>query len=145
MRVKRGVASHRKHNKIRKATKGYSHSNRVSIKRGKQAVTRSLQFKTRDRKNRKRTFRQLWNARINAAARLNGTTYSRLVAAMKKANIGLDRKIMAELAVNEPKAFTQIVKTALKTKSCQIIRKPGSVLIGHLSRPKVAFRLKRFS
>lgn len=114
MRVKRGVASHAKHNKVRKATKGMSHPNRVSIKRGRQAVTKSLQFATRDRKNRKRTFRQLWNARINAAARLNGTTYSQLIAGLKGANINLDRKVLAELAVNEPKAFTAVVKAAKK-------------------------------
>lgn len=114
MRVKRGVTSHAKHKKIRKATKGFSHSNRVSVKRGRQAVTKSLQFATRDRKNRKRTFRELWNARINAAARLNGTTYSKLIASLKKANITLDRKVLAELAVNEPKAFAAIVKAAKK-------------------------------
>ena len=114
MRVKRGVAAHRKHVKIRKATKGFSHANRVSIKRGRQAVTKSLQFQTRDRKNRKRTFRQLWNARINAAARINGTTYSLLIAGLKKANITIDRKILAELAVNEPKAFEAVVKAAQK-------------------------------
>jgi len=110
MRVKRGINTHKKHLKIRKATKGYSHPNRISIKRGKQTVTRSLQFATRDRKNRKRTFRQLWNARINASARINNTTYSKLIAGLKKANIELDRKMLAELAVNEPAAFTAIVK-----------------------------------
>lgn len=114
MRVKRGVASHAKHKKIRKATKGFSHPNRVSIKRGRQAVTKSLQFATRDRRNKKRTFRQLWNTRINAAARLNGTTYSKLIAGLKKADITLDRKVLAELAVNEPKAFTAVVKAAKK-------------------------------
>ena len=114
MRVKRGVASHAKHKKIRKATKGFSHPNRVSIKRGKQAVTKSLQYATRDRKNRKRTFRELWNARINAGARLNGTTYSKLIAGLKKANITLDRKVLAELAVNEPAAFTAVVKATKK-------------------------------
>lgn len=114
MRVKRGVAAHKKHQKIRKATKGMTHPNRASIKRGRQAVTKSLQFATRDRKNRKRTFRQLWNARINAAARLNGTTYSKLIAGLKATNITLDRKILAELAVNEPKAFTAVVKAIKK-------------------------------
>src|SRR5487761_1773070 len=114
MRVKRGVASHKKHQKIRKATKGMTHSNRVSVKRGKQAVTKSLQFATRDRRNRKRTFRSLWNARINAAARLNGTTYSKLIAGLKAANITLDRKVLAELAVNEPKAFEAVIKAAQK-------------------------------
>ena len=114
MRVKRGVTSHAKHNKIRKATKGFTHSNRVSIKRGKQAVTKSLQFAYRDRRNKKRTFRTLWNTRINAAARLNGTTYSVLIAGLKAAGINLDRKVLSELAVNEPKAFASVVKAATK-------------------------------
>jgi len=114
MRVKRGVAAHQKHQKIRHATKGMTHPHRASVKRGRQAVTKSLQFATRDRKNRKRTFRELWNARINAAARLNGTTYSKLIAALKGANINLDRKVLSELAVNEPKAFEAVVKAAQK-------------------------------
>jgi large subunit ribosomal protein L20 len=91
-------------------------SNRSSIKRGKQAVTKALQFATRDRRNRKRTFRELWNTRINAAARLNGTTYNKLIAALKGANVTLDRKILSELAVNEPKAFAVVVSTAAKQK-----------------------------
>jgi large subunit ribosomal protein L20 len=114
MRVKRGVATHKSHVKIRKATKGMTHSNRVSYKRGKQAVTKSLQFATRDRKNRKRTFRQLWNTRINAGARLNGTTYSKLIAGLKAANITLDRKVLSELATNEPAAFTAVIKATEK-------------------------------
>ncbi len=114
MRVKRGVAGHAKHQKIRHATKGMTKSNRSSIKRGKQALTKALQFATRDRRNRKRTFRQLWNARINAGARLNGTTYSKLIAGLKAANITLDRKVLSELATNEPKAFAAVVKAADK-------------------------------
>lgn len=114
MRVKRGVASHQKHAKIRRATKGMTKSNRSSVKRGKQAVTKALQFAYRDRRNRKRTFRELWNARINAAARLNGTTYSKLIAGLKKANVELDRKVLSELAVNEPRAFKSVVETAAK-------------------------------
>ena len=114
MRVKRGVTSHKRHQKIRKATKGMSHPNRVSIKRGRQAVTKSLQYATRDRRNRKRTFRQLWNARINAAARINGTTYSKFIAGLKGKKIDLDRKVLAEIAVNEPKAFSAIVKAVKK-------------------------------
>lgn len=116
MRVKRGVASHAKHKKIRTATKGMTRGNRSSIKRGRQTLTKSLQNATRDRKNRKRTFRELWNARINAAARLNGTTYSRFIAALKGANITLDRKVLAELAVNEPAAFTAVVEATAKKK-----------------------------
>ena len=114
MRVKRGVATHRKHVKIRKATKGMTHSNRVSVKRGKQGITKALQFAYRDRRNRKRTFRELWNTRINAAARENGTTYSKLIAGLKKANITLDRKVLAELAVSEPKAFKAVVTESTK-------------------------------
>ncbi|MBI5906462.1 50S ribosomal protein L20 [Candidatus Saccharibacteria bacterium] len=109
MRVKRGVASHKKHQKIRQATKGMQKSHRSSVKRGKQAVTRSLQFAYRDRRNKKRTFRQLWNARINAAARQHGTTYSLFINSLKKANISLDRKILAELAVNQPAAFKAVL------------------------------------
>jgi len=116
MRVKRGVASHKKHRKIRKATKGMTKAHRSSIKRGKQAVTRSLQYAYRDRRNKKRSLRQLWNARINAGARLHDTTYSRLIAGLKAAGINLDRKILAELAVNEPKAFEAVVKAAKTSK-----------------------------
>lgn len=113
MRSKR-VAASKKHKDIRKATKGMTRAHRSSYKRGKQAVTRSLQFAYRDRRNRKRTMRTLWNARINAAARLHGTTYSRLIAALKNAKIDLDRKVLGELAVSEPKAFEAVVATALK-------------------------------
>lgn len=114
MRVKRGVASHAKHQKIRSLTKGMTRSNRSSIKRGKQAITKALENATRDRKDRKRSFRAVWNTRINAAARINGTTYSRLIANLKKANITLDRKILSELAVNEPAAFTAVVEKSSK-------------------------------
>jgi large subunit ribosomal protein L20 len=114
MRVKRGVAAHKKHVKIRRATTGMTKSNRSSLKRGRQAITKALQFATRDRKNRKRTFRELWNSRINAAARLNGTTYSKLIAGLKAANVTLDRKILSELATNEPKAFEAVVKATQK-------------------------------
>jgi large subunit ribosomal protein L20 len=116
MRVKRGVASHAKHKKITSMTKGMQRSHRTSIKRGKQAVTRSLQYAYRDRRVRKRTFRELWNARINAAARLNGTTYSKLMASLKGSNITLNRKMLAEIALSEPKAFETIVKEAKSSK-----------------------------
>lgn len=114
MRVKRGVTTHRRHKKIRKATVGMSRANRTSVRRGRQALTRALVNATRDRKNRKRTMRSLWNTRINAAARENDTTYSKLIANLKAKNIILDRKILSELAVSEPKAFSQIVKSAEK-------------------------------
>ena len=114
MRVKRGVTSHAKHQKIRKATKGMTRGNRSSIKRGKQTITKALQYAYRDRRNRKRTFRALWNSRINAATRLNGTTYSKFIANLKSAKIELDRKVLSEIAVNEPEAFSKIVKTVQK-------------------------------
>ena len=114
MRVKKGVTKRRRHNKIRKATKGMSRSNRSSIRRGKQAVTRSIVNATRDRKNKKRSFRALWNTRINAAARLNGTTYSKFIAGLKKNKIELNRKILAEIAVSEPKVFAEIAKLSNK-------------------------------
>jgi large subunit ribosomal protein L20 len=116
MRVKRGVTTHKRHQKIRKATKGMTHSNRVSIRRGKQAITKSLQNATRDRKNRKRSFRQLWNTRINSAARINGTTYSRLINSLKKAHIEIDRKILSELSVNEPSVMKEVISVASKAK-----------------------------
>ena len=114
MRVKRGVAAHSKHNKIRQATRGMSRPHRSSSRRGRQAVVRALQFSYRDRRNRKRTFRALWNARINAAARSHGITYSSLISALKKASINLDRKVLSELAVNEPKAFEAVIRAADK-------------------------------
>lgn len=109
MRVKRGVTARARHNKIRKQTKGMSLANRSSVRRGRQAVVRSLENSYNDRRNRKRTFRQLWNTRINAAARENGTTYSKLINGMKQKDIKVDRKILSELAVNEPEAFKTIV------------------------------------
>ena len=112
MRIKRGVTSHKKHKKVRKATKGMSHAHRTSVRRGKPALDRSFQYSYRDRRARKRTFRQLWNIRINAAARAHGTTYSHLINSMKLSSIKLDRKILAELAVNEPKAFEEVIKAA---------------------------------
>lgn len=114
MRVKRGVTSHQRHQKVRHATKGMTLSNRSSVRRGRQAVVKGLQHAYRDRRNKKRTLRTLWNTRINAAAHLNGTSYSRLINGLKTANITLDRKVLAELAVNEPAAFTAVVKATQK-------------------------------
>lgn len=110
MRVKRGVTTKQKHKKVLKQTKGMQRAPRKSIKLGKQAVVRSLQYSYRDRRNRKRDMRQLWITRINAAARLNDTTYSKLTAAMKQGDVQLDRKVLSELAVNEPDVFADIVK-----------------------------------
>lgn len=114
MRVKRGVTVRARHNKIRKATKGMTLAHRSSVRRGKQAVVRSLENAYNDRRNKKRTFRQLWNTRINAAARENGTTYSVLMNNMKTSNITVNRKMLSELAVNDPAAFSAVVTAASK-------------------------------
>ncbi len=114
MRVKRGVTARARHNKIRKATKGMTLAHRSSVRRGKQAVVRSLENAYNDRRNKKRTFRQLWNTRINAAARENGTTYSVLMNGLKKNNVTVNRKMLSELAVNDPAAFTVVVTVASK-------------------------------
>ena len=106
MRVKRGVTTRKRHNKIRKATKGFSRSNRTSIRRGKQALTKALVNATRDRKDKKRSFRTLWNTRINAAARINGTTYSKLIAGLTKKNVDRGKyRFLNEKEVRELKYF----------------------------------------
>lgn len=110
MRVKRGVTARARHNKIRKATKGMTLSHRSSVRRGKQAVIKALENAHRDRREKKRTFRQLWNARINAAARENGTTYSQLIHAMSEKGMEVNRKMLAEIAVNDSEAFKALVK-----------------------------------
>jgi large subunit ribosomal protein L20 len=114
MRVKRGVTTNRRHKKILKAAKGMQHGRTRSFRLAKQAVTRALQYAYRDRRNKKRDLRALWVTRINAAARENGTTYSKLMAGMKEKNIELDRKILADLAVREPEVFAKVVKSAVK-------------------------------
>ncbi|OGL22699.1 50S ribosomal protein L20 [Candidatus Saccharibacteria bacterium RIFCSPHIGHO2_01_FULL_45_15] len=111
MRVKRGVTARAKHKKILKAAKGMQHNRTRSFRLAKQAVIRALQYAYRDRRNKKRDIRGLWITRINAAARQNGTTYGKLIAGLKTANIELDRKVLAELAVNEPAAFTTVIKS----------------------------------
>lgn len=94
-----------------KAAKGMQHARTSSYRLAKQAVTRALQYAYRDRRNKRRDLRGLWITRINAAARENGTTYGRLIAGLKKANVEIDRKILAELAATQPAAFTAVVKT----------------------------------
>src|SRR6476469_934313 len=113
MRVKRGVTARARHKKVLKAAKGMQHNRTRSFRLAKQAVIRALQYAYRDRRTKKRDLRGLWITRINAAAREQGTTYGKLIAGLKASNIELDRKILAELAVTEPKAFIEIVKTAV--------------------------------
>ena len=111
MRVKRGVAARAKHKKILEAAKGMQHYRTRSFRLAKQGVIKSLRYSYRDRRNRKRDLRALWITRINNAAHLNGTNYSKLINGMKSKGIELDRKVLAELAVNDPKAFTAICES----------------------------------
>ena len=112
MRVKRSVTARNRHKKVLKAAKGMQHNRTRSYRLAKQGVVRSLQYAYRDRRNKKRDLRSLWISRINAAARAEGTTYGKLIAGLKAAKIELDRKVLADLAVNEPKAFAEVVKNA---------------------------------
>ena len=112
MRVKTGVVRRKKHKKILKMAKGFYSGRRKHFRKAKEQVERSLVYAFRDRKQKKRDFRKLWIVRINAACRLNGISYSRFINALKKANIELDRKILADLAMNEPEVFSDIVKKA---------------------------------
>ncbi len=114
MRVKRGVTARARHKKILKAAKGMQHNRTRSFRLAKQGVIRALQYAYRDRRNKKRDLRGLWITRINAAARENGTTYGVFIANLKKAEVAVDRKVLAELAVSEPKAFAALVKQVTK-------------------------------
>ncbi len=111
MRIKRGVAAHAKHKKILDKARGMQHYRRRSYRLGKQGVIKALSYSYRDRRNKKRDLRSLWITRINNASRELGLSYSQLIAGMKKKGINLDRKVLAELAVNNPEAFKQIVNT----------------------------------
>lgn len=111
-RVKTGPYRHRHHKKVLKMTKGQFGTRHRLFRRANEAMLKSLWYSYRDRRNRKRDLRKLWIARINAAARLNGTTYSRLVYSMKKAQITLNRKMLADLAVRDPEAFRAVVSRA---------------------------------
>ena len=109
MRVKGGPRGHQRHKKVLKITKGQRGAKNRLFKRANEAMLKSLWYATRDRRVRKRDMRKLWIARINAAARLNGTTYSKLVAALKKANIGLNRKMLSDMAIRDPQTFAAVV------------------------------------
>lgn len=111
-RVKRGVTASRRHKKVLKQAKGYYGARSRVYRVAKQAVIKAGQYAYRDRRQRKRQFRALWIARINAAARLNGLSYSRFINGLKKAEIAIDRKVLADLAVFEPQVFTAIAEKA---------------------------------
>lgn len=112
MRVKKGFKARRRRNRVLKLAKGFRGRRKNCYKRANQAVERALNYSTRDRRRKRREFRALWIVRINAAARQNGTSYSKLVAGLKKAGVALDRKILAELALALPGDFAAVVKAA---------------------------------
>ena len=111
-RVKRGVVASARHKKILKKAKGYYNARGKVFRAAKQAVIKAGQYAYRDRRTRKRDMRALWIVRINAAARVCGISYSRLMAGLKAANLEIDRKVLADLAMHEPAAFTAIAEQA---------------------------------
>ena len=111
-RVKRGVTAHHRHKRLLNAAEGRTGSNSRLIKRSREALLHALAYATRDRKQRKRDMRQLWIIRINAAARLNGITYGKLIAGLKAANVEIDRKMLADLAIRDEASFSKIVALA---------------------------------
>ena len=113
-RVKRGVVANRRHKKVLKSAKGYYGARSRIYRVAKQAVTKAGQYAYRDRRAKKRVFRSLWITRINAQARENGMTYSQLIAGLKKANIEVDRRVLADLAVHDPAAFAKVVEHVTK-------------------------------
>jgi len=112
MRVKTGTIRRKRHKKILKMAKGFYSGRRKHFRKAKEQVERSLVYAFRDRKQKKRDFRKLWIIRINAACRLNDINYSRFINGLKKAGIELDRKILADLAMNEPETFSKLVEQA---------------------------------
>jgi large subunit ribosomal protein L20 len=112
MRVKKGVKARRRRNRVLKLAKGFRGRRKNAYRRANQAVERALDYSTRDRRRRRREFRALWIVRINAAARANGTTYSRLAGAMRKAGVALDRKVLAEIALALPADFAAVVRAS---------------------------------
>jgi large subunit ribosomal protein L20 len=114
-RIKRGVAAHRRHRKVLLQVKGHRGTRNRLYKRAHESMMRSLQYAYRDRRVRKREMRRLWIQRINAASRLNGLTYSRLIQGLTLAGVGVDRKIMADLAVRDAEAFSALVEVARKS------------------------------
>ena len=111
-RVKRGVMVRKRHNKLLKEASGYRGSRSRRIKVARETVMKALSYAYRDRRNKKRDFRRLWIIRINAAARQNGISYSRLMNGLKRAGIDIDRKILADMAVRDPAGFSSVVEQA---------------------------------
>jgi len=120
-RVKRGVTSHAKHKKTLKAAKGFYGRRKNTIRTAKAAVDRAMQYATRDRKVRKRTFRSLWIQRINAAVREFGLTYSRFIDGLAKAGVEVDRKVLSDIAIKEPESFKALVEKAKSALPAEVV------------------------
>ena len=116
-RANSSVPRKAKHKKIIKQAKGYFGTRKSNYRTAKDAVQKGLQYAYRDRRQKKRVFRKLWIARINAAARLNGASYSRFMYSLKEKNVILDRKMLADMAVNDPEGFSELVKSIKKNKN----------------------------
>ncbi len=112
MRIKKGVKARRRRNRILNLAEGFRGRRKNCYKKANQAIERALDFATRDRRQKRRDFRKLWIVRINAAARLNGTTYSKLIAGLAKNGVAIDRKIMADIAIFDPAGFSAVVAAA---------------------------------
>lgn len=126
-RVKSGVTAHARHKKILKLAKGYRGARHTQFRKANELVMKALYYARRDRRSKKREFRKLWIVRINAAARQNGLTYSKLIAGLTRAGIEVNRKMLSELAISDPAGFTQICEAAKK----RLIHKNPSMTICH--------------
>lgn len=121
-RVKRGVTAHAKHKKVLKAAKGYYGRRKNTIRVAKQAVEKAMQYAYRDRKRRKRNFRALWIQRINAAVREHGMTYGRFINGLSNLGVTVDRKVLSDIAINDPTGFKALVEQASKAASSPVAK-----------------------
>ena len=121
-RVKNGAVTKARHKKVLKAAKGYFGSKHRLYKTAKEQLMHSGQYAFRDRKNKKRDFRKMWIARINAACRMNNISYSRFIEGLTKAGVEVNRKMLSEIAINDPKAFAELVKVALDGKAGKVTK-----------------------
>ena len=141
-RVKRGVTAGRRHKKVLGKAKGYYNARRKVYRAAKQAVIKAGQYAYRDRRAKKREFRALWIMRINAAARVHGLSYSRLIAGLHKAGLTIDRKVLADLAINDANAFGVIAEQAKASLACGLTAEGGRA-VGELDALTVEARWRR--
>ena len=131
-RVKKGVTAHARHKKILKLAKGYRGTRSRLFKKANETVMKALYYARRDRRAKKREFRKLWIARINAASRVNGLSYSRFIAGLTKAGVEVNRKMLADLAVNDAVAFAKLVEVAKNAKMNQLKKRPFGLFLVYI-------------